>query len=216
VAKTKIFFLDAFGFDVNGTLVKDTPFPFLVIINMMFRRLGLEPVPIDKLRREFGQPWTKVFRVRGISEKEWPDSKLYELYNQLYQSFDQPPLASNAPYILKELKNRGFKLFVVTTQQPAVTVPSLEKILGLFDGAFYGVSDKGRVLETIRTNVGGLVYVGDQVDDVREAKRVGCLAIGYTEGLHPADMLEAAGSDFLVSNFREILNLPISLPFPSS
>src|SRR3989344_772279 len=115
------------AFDVNGTLLNDTK-EFLTALNMMFPRLGSEPLPSESLRVVFGQPWTKIFRAKGITEEKFSEADLYKLYNEIYGSFSPPYLAVGAIETLKILKTHGFKLVIVSTQQKELS----EKLLNTY------------------------------------------------------------------------------------
>ncbi|MDI6734339.1 MAG: HAD hydrolase-like protein [Patescibacteria group bacterium] len=197
-------------FDVNGTLLNDTHI-FLATINKMLRSLGLEVLPHDKLRREFGQPWTKIFRDKGIKEEKWSDKALYNLYNVIYSSFPAPDLSEGAAETLKVLKERGFELGILSVQQYQMTKRALQKssgFLGLFTAALHGVPDKAKALQVMDHNCGPVVYVGDQVHDIVCANNVRVRAIAFTNGLHPEDMFQEARCFAKIKSFRELLELP--------
>ncbi|MBI5732793.1 HAD family hydrolase [Candidatus Jorgensenbacteria bacterium] len=199
--------ISSIAFDVNGTLVDDTA-TFLTVINMMLRRLELQPLPHEKLRREFGQPWTKIFRDRGVRMEVWPEEKLYDMYNGFYTSFGVPKLAFDAARVLRDLHNRNISLALVSTQKEHVTMQSLTSIAPLFSVFLHGVSDKVQALRRVQAQCGPLAYVGDQVGDMRAARGADVVSIAYTGGLHTKDMLEAESPDFVINEFKELLKLP--------
>jgi len=215
------YYVGCAAFDVNGTLVPDTPSPFLIVINMMFRELAyrfpklalaLKPLPHEILRREFGQPWTKVFRERGVTAEVISDEELYEIYNKFYKSFPKSFLAKGAFKTLKDLKKRGFHLAIVSTQKQEMNDWLLKDIPGfydLFSDLRHGVQNKEQALAELNGRYGGTAYVGDQVGDMLAAKAVDAIAIAYTGGLHPRDMLDRSPYDFLIDAFPEICRLPI-------
>jgi len=205
--------LQMIAFDMNGTLIDDTEI-FLITINMMFRRLGLQPVAHESLRREFGQPWTKIFRDRGITEEMKSGNDLYALYNKIYLSFYPIRPLSAVLEVLRKLRRSGLGLALLTTQQFGPSVRSLGKRnIGLFSQVLFGVSDKEAALSSLREDFGRVAYVGDQVADVIHSKSAGATAIAFTGGIHPRDMLQKAGPDFLIDDFRELPKLPFITKF---
>ncbi len=206
-----------FAFHVNGVLLNDTS-EFLTVLNMMFRRLGAEPIPPETLRQIFGQPWTKIFRVKNIAEEKFSDADLYKLYNEIYGSFFPPRLAVGAIETLKILKARDFKLVVVSTQQKELSEKLLnayENITNLFDDFWYGVHDKTQALKEVIAKYGATAYVGDQVGDILSSGEAHSVPIAYLSGLHPEQMLKTAlyfDQKFQAQSFKELLNLPLLSP----
>ncbi len=201
-------------FDVNGTILDDTT-PFLNAINGIFIRFGKPALPSEVLKEKFGQPWTKIYREYGISEKMASDEELYEIYNKLYTS--QPPAEpfENVKETLEWLLNKNVLLGIVTTQQSSVTIPILENY-GLKDFFNYfecGISDKAQALQRIfyiaGVNTDQAAYVGDQEGDVAHAKKAGCVSIAFCGGLHTLEKLSKAKPDFLIHDHLEITKLPI-------
>lgn len=203
--------VDCFSFDVNGVLLNDTP-QFLTVFNMMFRRLGLEPVLPETLRQILGQPWTKIFRVKGIEENRVSNADLYKLYNEIYGNFSPPHLAEDAVETLKILKSRGFKLVIVSTQQKELSEKLLnfhENATSLFDDCWYGVGNKTQALKEVITKYGKTAYIGDQVGDILAAGDAQAIPVAYVDGLHTKTMLKTAlYFNLEVKSFNEILALP--------
>lgn len=55
------------------------------------------------------------------------------------------------------------------------------------------------------------LVIGDTVFDIEMAKAAGVAAVGVSWGLHPADDLEAAGADRLITSFDELPELALEL-----
>lgn len=199
-------------FDVNGTLFDDTDI-FWNAINGIFPRFGRAPLPMEVLQERFGQPWTKVYREEGLSEEEVTDEELYRIYNELYQAQPSPRPFRGLKSVLRWLKRQGVQLAIVSTQQNEITIPllkanGLDKLFLMVSGS---VSDKAQelknILQAARVSPSEAAYVGDQEDDVKNAKKAGYISIAFTGGLHIRERLEAANPDFIITSFRELKGL---------
>ena len=198
------------AFDVNGTLLDDTDV-FIPVINLMCKAVHLDPMDPEELRERF--TWPDTFYKRGVNRKVWPIEKLYELYNDIYVQFTQPRLAIGVKDSLIKLKERGFKLVIVSSQQASITMLYLKSpinIVHLFDDFWHGVTDKVAALEEVKERYGGdkrIAYVGDQVGDIMAVHQVDGIAIAYTGGLHSKEKLRKASPDFLIDAFKELPKL---------
>ena len=201
-------------FDVNGTILDDTGI-FLNAINGIFEKFGKPKLPLDALKKRFGQPWTKIYREEGISESVTSDRKLYEIYNELYINQGAAGIFPDLEPVLKWLKIKGLKMAIVSTQQNSITIPILEKagIKNYFSVIKGEVDNKSakikEVLSELKVAPVEAVYIGDQEGDIWHAKNAGCVSIGFCGGLHDLGRLKNAKPDFIIHNYGELKNLPI-------
>lgn len=201
-------------FDVNGTILDDTNI-FLNAINGIFEEFGKPKLPLDILRKRFGQPWTKIYRDEGISENMASDEKLYEIYNKLYINQGTAEILPNLTMILDWLKTKCIKMAIVSTQQNNITIPILERagIKNYFDIIKGAVNNKAEaikeVLSELNISPDQSAYVGDQEGDILHAKRAGCISIGFCGGLHDLERLKNKDPNFIIHNYNELKDLPI-------
>ena len=201
-------------FDVNGTILDDTGI-FLNAINGIFEEFGKAKLPLDVLRKRFGQPWTKIYREEGISEKIANDERLYEIYNKLYIGQGAAKIFPDIGPVLERLKKNGMKLAIVSTQQNTITVPILEKagIKTYFDIIKGAVDNKAGAIKEIMGELDILpdqaVYIGDQEGDIFHAKQAGCISVGFCGGLHDMERLKNKEPDFIIYGYNELKDLPI-------
>ncbi len=188
---------------------------FLNAINGIFTRFGKPTLPLDVLKKRFGQPWTRIYRQAGISEAMASKKRLYEIYNELYLS--QPPALpfSDLKPTLEWLRDKNIILAVVSTQQNNITLPlfryyALDSFFSHFEDA---VSNKTRALRKIfnlfEVKPEGAAYIGDQEGDIIHAKKAGCASIGFDRGLYSVERLMRAWPDFLIHHYSEMKKLPI-------
>jgi len=199
-------------FDVNGTLFDDTDI-FWKAINGIFEHFDRLLLPLNILRKRFGQPWTRIYREEGISEDFATDEELYKIYNELYKNQPQPKPFPDVESTLHWLNKRGIKIAIVSTQQNEITIPLLKKYgLGkLFFKVSGSVSDKAAALKEILKSANILsqsaAYVGDQEDDIRNAKKAKCVSIAFNGGLHSRNRLEALNPDFMIDKASDLKTL---------
>ena len=202
------------AFDVNGTLFDDTRI-FWEAINGIFPKYGKKKLPLKTLQEKFGQPWTRIYREFGITEEVVSDAKLYQIYNQLYESQSSPTPAPGLKETLSWLKAEGVALAIISTQQNKITVPLLEKhnLVQNFSEISGNVSDKTVALQNLMSSFDLLpkqvAYVGDQEDDVINAQKAGCISIAFCSGLHDRERLRKRKPDFIVESISQLNNLSI-------
>jgi phosphoglycolate phosphatase len=200
------------AFDANGTLLDDRD-QFFEALNAVFIHFGCDPLPPDEIRERFSQPWTDIYSKAGIYPQHGQE-ELYRLYNDAYRAATPPPQAANGcAEALEALRAQGCLLAVISAQQDEITRPLLET-LGLlthFNDVVSGVEDKAEALRALlkRYNLAPAqsAYVGDQDSDMRFARRVGVLAIGYAGGIHSPARLLNAGAQVLIDRLDEIPGL---------
>lgn len=203
------------AFDINGTLFDDTDI-FWKAINGVFEHFHRQPLALSTLQKRFGQPWTKIYREEGLSEKIATDEELYKIYNNLYRNQESPKPPQGTRTTLQQLKKQGVILAIVSTQQNAITVPLLKKykLDKLFSQISGNVADKAISLkEVFKENsvlAQNAAYVGDQEDDIKNAKRAGCVSVAFTGGLHSRERLMALSSDFVIDTMKELHKLPFT------
>ena len=204
------------GFDVNGTLFDDTAL-FIKAINGIFPRFGQPKLPEDILRQRFGQPWTKIYRDVGITEAMASEAELYKLYNEFYLTVPRPKPFPGVKKAMEWLLSRRVDLFIVSTQQNAIT-KALLKTYGLDDMFVHVVGSVGDKAAAIRQlyDITGVTanetaYMGDQEGDIRHAKSAWCVSIAFAakNGLHGEERLRKAVPDYLIRKYADLKKLPI-------
>lgn len=202
------------AFDVNGTLFDDTRI-FWEAINGIFPKYNKERLPLETLQENFGQPWTRIYREFGITEKMASDDELYKIYNELYKKQGDPMPPPGLKETLDWLGERGVLLAIVSTQQNAITVPLLQKfgLAGTFFKILGSVPDKAEALRDIAIAAGlspeRAAYVGDQEDDVKNAKKAGWASVAFCGGLHDHERLGNTKPDFIIESMLELQHLTI-------
>ncbi|MDD3257079.1 MAG: HAD family hydrolase, partial [Methanocorpusculum sp.] len=117
--------------------------------------------------------------------------------------------------LLQELKSRGYQLGVVSNKYDAA-VKTLSEIY--FPGVFAtGVGEREgvrrkpapdsvfAVLNELRADASGVLYVGDSEVDIRTAENAGVACISVAWGFRDRDLLEREGAKQIIDDPSELL-----------
>ena len=200
------------AFDVNGTILDDFNV-FSEALNSIFDYFKKPRMSADRLRNEFTQPWTGIYRKIRITKKQASEEFLYKLYNDAYQSQPIAKPFSDLKNALKWIKGKNLTTAIVSTQQNIITDTLLEQhnLHQYFDFHLGGIADKTKELQNLvkKLNIKPkqAMYVGDQDSDMRFAKNANCIAVAFTAGVHSKEKLQNAGAEYFIKNFTELVKL---------
>jgi len=202
------------GYDANGTIFNDNT-QFVNTANGVLISFGKPTMEASALLTGFRQPSSSIFRKAGITEEEASHDDLHRVYNELYVKQSRAKPFKGVKSTLKWLKDRDIKLAIVTAQKEEIIAPLLAEydLLNMFDYCNYGVENKAEVLRNLCRHFylryhRQMIYVGDQMDDVRHARDAGCFSVGFGGGMHTFDMLwKEAGCDMYIREHSSIKTL---------
>ena len=200
------------AFDVNGTILDDFNV-FSEALNSIFDYFKKPRMSAHELRNEFTQPWTGIYRKRGITENQASEEFLYKLYNKAYQAQPSAKPFAGLESSLKWIKDKNITTAIISTQQNIITDRLLKQynLHRYFDFHLGGVADKTEVLQNLvkklKIKPEQAMYVGDQDSDMRFAKNAKCVAVGFTQGVHSKEKLQKAGAEYFIKNFTELIKL---------
>ena len=205
-------------FDLDGTLA-DTMGDLMKSINIMLSRYGLP-------RRAYSECIDAINRgaVNFVRDSLPPDkaadgsfvAEAFETYKSIYSEhyLDTTHLYDGIYELLTWLKKRGVKLGVLSNKQHSQTALIAERFFGsdffsavIGHGMFPHKPDPAASLH-IAAVFGAepteILFVGDSDIDIATARNAGMFSIAVTWGYKPADVLEAAGADEVISSPDEI------------
>jgi len=201
------------AFDVNGTLLDDTPI-LVSALNAVFVSLGRPALSRAEIARRLGLPWTALYRRAGVDPAEVSDQELGRLYREAYAAGPAPSLSRGAEAAVRTLRRRAVPVAVLSAQEEAMTRGQLAAWPALLAGLSEvrgDVADKAAALRDLARRHGlrtaEIAYVGDQASDMAAARAAGVVGIGRLGGVAPAWRLRRAGARVLVCDLAEIPNL---------
>lgn len=210
---------DTVLFDLDGTLT-DPRVGITTSVQYALHHFGIEVENPDTLCKFIGPPLIDSFmEYYGFTEEEAKAAAA-----KYRERFSVTGIFENVPYpgveeMLATLKSRGKTLCVATSKPEAFALRILEHFHLKEYFTFVGGScmdgrrgKKGEVIayvlgENHLTDLTRVVMVGDRLHDIHGAKENGLASIGVLYGYGDRPELEAAGADYVVADFLELLAL---------
>ncbi|MDD2786036.1 MAG: HAD family hydrolase [Patescibacteria group bacterium] len=196
----------AFIFDWSGTLMNNFDV-HCEVCDLMFKELGHESISPTEIRRNMTSPYMKFWN------KYFPDLTLErqdELYSKYMQQVSPPNIFENVDQVVKALHERGYKLFVVssdplTSLAPQVEASNLSPYLEEVIGKDYLKSDTAKKLvDKFLLDNERSFFVGDCSGDIEAGKAAGIKTVGLAWGFEDKNRLAQTNPDYLIDDILEI------------
>lgn len=206
-------------FDLDGTLL-DTLGDLAASVNFALREHGMPEHSIDDVRSFVGNG------VRLLMERAIPDGTdnpdfeaTFATFRQYYMahSLDTTRPYDGVPEALRELRNRGCQLAVVSNKMMAATQELIRHFfpdtiaVAIGEHEAEGIRKKPApdtvfaALRELGVGQEGAVYVGDSDVDIRTAENAGLPCISVLWGFRDKDFLIKHGAKTLISAPSELL-----------
>ncbi len=203
-------------FDLDGT-VTDSGRAIVSAVEYALSRFGYENQPKEKLESFIGPSLFDSF-TREYAMNEEDCKKAVALYREVYEKkglMFEVDIYEGIPELLTELKNRGFRLFLVTSKPLHFTGQIMERIgLAKYFEALIGPeltdpdSDKKRLIERAVSEYGLLkeecLMIGDTKYDILGACDAGVDSVGVLYGYGSEEGLKKSGATYLVDSAARI------------
>ncbi len=207
-------------FDLDGTLIDSLP-DIVDNLNLMLTHYGYPTVTISDTKPRIG------YGARHLVKKSIPqeladcdlDERL-EYYNHFYTTSGSPKtgLFAGVPEMLRQLKNRGYKLAILTNKPHETTVNVYDEYLKDFSfdsvvGASNTVKHKPnpdgvfKILSDLNVESENAYFIGDGETDVITANNANVKSIAVTWGYRDKTCLTDAGATLFANSPQEILDL---------
>ena len=207
-------------FDLDGTLL-DTLNDIADCINAMLNEFGYQPITVKRVRDIIGSGATKLIAdalPERVSDEKF--IKCIETYNRIYNASGSPKtkLFDGINEVACELKNRGYKLAVLSNKPQLSTDKVREKYLSEipFD-LVVGQSDKipckpdpkGAlyILEKFGVSSENAYLVGDGETDVLTAINANVKGVAVLWGNRSKEQLIKAGASVFANTPSDLLNI---------
>ncbi|MBM6551477.1 phosphoglycolate phosphatase [Marinomonas ostreistagni] len=220
-------------FDLDGTLVDSAP-DLAAAVNATLVELGREPFPEATVRNWVGNGAQPLIS-RGLSGAKEIDPNLSEsLVTEALEIFlaryeervcDQSVLYPGVKETLQTLKQRGYRLAIITNKPEKFIAPMLDGLglNGLFEFALGGDSSPERKPEPLplytacgmlNAQLSDCVMIGDSKNDILAAKAAKIASVGVSYGYNYDEDLASYEPEFLFDQFSDLLKVftPVAEP----
>jgi phosphoglycolate phosphatase len=206
-------------FDLDGTLIDTAP-DLIGTLNVILRREGLAPVPVEVARNMIGSGARSLIERGLLAEgRRAPETELKRMVADFIVHYGDNIALASKPFeglveALDELTSRGMRLAVCTNKLEWLSVKLLKE-LGLADrfvticGAdTFGVAKPNpAILEKTVARAGGhaalAIMVGDAATDVNAARAARIPVIGVDFGYSETPIVELK-PDRVISHMRDL------------
>ena len=199
-------------FDFDGTLA-DTAYHFVRIANILAQKYRFKPL----LEKDFDQFRSMTIKEIVFKQCQIPWYKLPFIINDfkkvLNQQAKQIRLYPGIESILKELRDRGFRLGVVTSSPDKVVNTMLKyyEIKNYFEfvrtgsSLFHKEKDILKMLEKYRLNADKTVYVGDEIRDFEACQKINIKCLSVAWGFSSVEFLQKHNPYNIITEPYQIL-----------
>jgi phosphoglycolate phosphatase len=203
-------------FDFDGTIADTLPFTFEKIskLSKKYRIKKEKDELIEKisqlspkqLMKEFKISWFKVpFILWEIKQSQ----------KALFKEIDKIKIFPGIKKLLKELKKKGIKIYIYSSNLKKNIVKFLEKekIDQYFENIYVGRNLLGKdkdllnILKKEGLKNDEVYYVADEIRDALACFKAKIKMIGVSWGLAKPEILKKAGADFIIKKPSEILKI---------
>jgi phosphoglycolate phosphatase len=188
-----------FLFDWNGTIADDAARACFAT-NTALDAVGAPRIDPLEFDRKFILPMDEMFLRLGVSGQDVAAATSH--WNNAMAS-RQAPIRAGAARFLRALRDAGEYCAVISAAGEQYLREELEYfgLADCFDEVLAGASDKVGALEGLRQD-GQALYFGDTEYDIASAVAAGCIAVGVLSGYCPEDRLQAAGAQFIITDYQ--------------
>jgi len=215
--------LKAFVFDLDGTLI-NTFEVYLHSLNEGLKAFGLPPISSKKLTEFLNQATPLEEILKRVAPSKFTDTRtrlscVEKIKKAYFSALEKVKLLNGAPELLFTLKDKGFKVGIVTGRTTRGEEKWLElKRLGIaeFVDVFVTGFEAPRKPSSggIRTCIKELgvspeeaILVGDSEADALASKEAGIPFIGVATGVGKKQKLLALGALYVFQDLRELLKM---------
>lgn len=155
----------------------------------------------------------EIFTYLGISRWMIP-FLVRRMKSEISSHVTDLPLIENMKDVLRDLRDAGYKMSIISTNSEKnirsyLKFNSMEYFTHIQcdTSIFHKHRSLLIYLKKNDLNPKEILYVGDEVRDIRSCKQVGVPIVSVTWGLHSRDSLEKWNPDHIIDDPRELLDV---------
>ena len=192
-------------FDFDGTIVDSGH----VVFKSLSESTCHTGLTWDELR---DLPSHKVVSALGITKLDLP-KLILKVRNDFKNQIKNQPLADGIAEALVELKEQGFKLYIVSSNSKE-NIEEFLKIHRLFDAfttitSFFTIFGKAhgveKLLGKLRIEPAKAIYIGDETRDIQAAEKVGIKSLAVCWGYNSAKVLASYNPVYLAKTPKDMV-----------
>lgn len=199
-------------FDFDGTIA-DTFHHIVEISNRLASEFSfnlIQPHEIEKLKNSTVEQTIEYLKVPKLKIPQI----LFRARDELHGAITDVEPIADLSAILKELKSLGHMMGIITTNSSKNVRTFLRQHdLNIFDfvSSTSKVFGKSRSLRRLvkhhNYELAQTYYIGDEIRDIRAARKAGIPVVAVTWGFNSRDSLEEHSPDFLVDTPRQLIEV---------
>ncbi|MEH6944803.1 HAD family hydrolase [Bacillus sp. JJ722] len=209
-------------FDFDGTLA-DSKECSILATQKAFEEMLLDIPSIEKIEYYMGIPIEQSFNEmanRALNEDEF--QTLLKMFREHYKLYENDTLTvfAGIPHVLKQLKDKGNRLFVVSSKKSDVLKRNLQAIhidtyfddlIGSDKVSHYKPHPDGifKLESKYQLDLRNSVMIGDAIFDIQMGKAAGCMTCAVSWGSHTITQLKEEQPTFCIDKVADLVNLPI-------
>lgn len=211
---------DLYIFDLDGTLV-DSRFDLCDAVNHALARLGRPPIEVEQMPQLLGHGITRLLECVLDSEDAALVAEARRHFDQWYahhytdktRPYDGvEEVLAHLAFAKKAVCSNKHHPFTVGIVRALGLEPHFDMVLGAQPERYplKPAPDAIRlILDRLGVAPGRALIVGDSTHDIEAGKAAGVATCAVTYGYRPAEVLRAAGPDWMISDIRELMRLPV-------
>ena len=193
-------------FDWSG-VIKDSVHDHLYVVNSIFRKFNSREITLEELKETWTQPYMLFYN------KYLPDLTVEQemaAYKDVIMTCPEPKPYPGIVDLIKELRNRDFKMTVISSDLPQTLLVELTSfgLNNIFEEVATEVYDKTSVMVDMINKFGfdksETIAIGDSNHEIEAAQEIGIRSIAVTWGFTLEKRLIAAKPDYVVNKLEEL------------
>ncbi len=204
-------------FDFDGTIADTLPYSFRKFLEMA-KLLQINNLSDKQIIKEIRSKSYQEL-LQGSFKKAWLKlpfviNMIKNMQVELEKEMENIKLFPGMKKFLFDLKKEGYKLVIISSNRKE-NVDKFIKFnkLNVFDfvhgktDLFGKASYLEKFLKDFNLKKMEVIYIGDEIRDIKACKKVGIKMIGVSWGLHTIEALRKNGVDYIVKKPSEIFKI---------
>ena len=211
--------IDTVIFDLDGTLL-NTLDDLHACFNHAIKTFGYPERSIEEIRSFVGNGIKKAIeRALPYKIKDEELEKIVEYFRDYYKEhmFELTKAYDGILELLKELKEKGYKLAVVSNKYDMAVKNLVKHYFGEYIdvavGEGLGINKKPssdgtlKAINELNSNIENCIFIGDSDVDIETAKNVGIPCISVLWGFRDKEFLKSRGGEIFVKEPKDIIKI---------